>query len=173
MNKQQARAFSLFELMVAVIIISILAAVGGPVYKSYSVKSKMTEVFGSVSKYRDALADAYTQNDLFPDVVADIDVNTYTPITTDVLQLLYYQVSTNKQSAYMHFFTQDIGADDFVLSGLDGTGGVHCRLSIVARVTDTGHIQFYCGQWDNSTVSIPLSLLPKTCQDTDLSTRIS
>lgn len=173
MLNRQKRGFSLIELMVAVLIISILAAVSGPVYKSYVVKSKFADVFKDISKYKEDMAAAYLDSDAFPSQISGVPLTTYTLITSSVLKLLYYGRSTNKQAAYMHFYTLDLGISGYTEVANNGTGGTKCRITIAAVATDAGHLRFYCGQWDGTTVNVPLENLPKSCQDTGISALIT
>lgn len=165
--------FTLLEVMVAILIIGILLAVGGPIYTSYTVKSRFAEVFTNINQYKNDLTAAYYDNDKFPSSFADLNVATYNPVSSDVLQQIYYGVSTDSQDAYLHFFTLDLGVDDYVQADSSGSSGVNCRISIVAITTSTGNTKFYCGQWDNTATSVPLKYLPLTCQDTNLAALIS
>ncbi len=170
---QRPRGFSLLELMVAVLIVSVLAAMSGPVYRSYTSKSKFAEAFKTISMYRDDLAVAYVDSDQFPASVTGVPLNTYTTITSPALKLLYYNRSTDKQAAYMHFYTLDLGVDSYAVISDLGAGGAKCRITLAAVATAAGQIQYYCGQWDATSLSVPLANLPKTCQDTNISALIT
>ncbi|MDF1795636.1 MAG: prepilin-type N-terminal cleavage/methylation domain-containing protein [Coxiellaceae bacterium] len=54
--------FSLIELLVAIAIVAILAAVGIPAYMSYMVKSRMSEIVTMSDKYKSAVAECLDQN---------------------------------------------------------------------------------------------------------------
>ncbi len=165
--------FTLLEIMVAVLIIGILLAVGGPIYTSYSVKSRFAEVFADVSQYKKDLQAAYIDNDEFPTSFAGLTVATYNAVSSSVIQQIYYGVSTDTQDAYLQFFTEDLGVEDYVQADGSGENGENCRVSIVAITTSSGITQFYCGQWDGSDTDLPLTYLPNSCQDTNLSALIS
>ncbi len=166
-------AFTLLEVMVAILIIGILLAVGGPIYTSYTVKSRFAQVFANVSQYKNDLTTAYYDNDQFPSSFGNLSVATYNDVSSAVVQQIYYGVSTDSQDAYLQFFTTDLGIDGFVEADTSGSGGTSCRVSVVAITTNTGNTQFYCGQWDGSATDVPLTYLPQSCQDTNLSALIS
>lgn len=173
MYRQVKLGFTLMELMVVVLIISILLAVSGPVYTSYTVKARFAEVFGVINKYHDDLQVAYTDNERFPNTLANMSSGTYSDISSNVLQQIYYRVSSNSQAAYLQFFTLDLGASSYVMANDSGSGGVNCRVTLAAITTSTGATRFYCGQWDGSEMDVTLTYLPKNCQDTNISALIS
>lgn len=173
LRRGKYQGFTLLELMVAILIIGILLAVSGPIYTSYSVKSRFAEVFGVISQYRDDLQTAYMDNDKFPSSFNNITAGAYNILSSGVLQQVYYGVSSNSQAAYLQFFTLNLGVDNYVESSNTGTGGVNCRITLVAVTTGTGDTRYYCGQWDSTTPDVPLTYLPSSCQDTNLSALIS
>lgn len=163
------RGFTLLELMVTIIIMSILLAVSGPIYISYTVKSRFAEVFGTINQYKDDLQTAYVDNGQFPTTVGGMTANTYVPITSNVIQQVYYNVASGNQAAYVQFFTLDLGVNDYVAADSSGADGVNCRVTLAAVLTNTGNTRFYCGQWDGSATDVPLKNLPQGCQDTAIS----
>lgn len=173
MLDRQKRGFTLLEIMVALLIIGILLAVGGPIYTSYLTKSRFTEVFTNISQYKNDLQAAYIDNDEFPSAVSGLDVATFNEVSSPVIQLIYYGVSTDSQDAYLQFFTEDLGLDGYAQADTNGDNGEKCRISIVAITTSTGTTQFYCGQWDGGDEDVPLTNLPQSCQDTNLSALIT
>lgn len=173
MQARKLWGFSLIELMVVVAIICIISIISAPIYKSYLVKSRFAEVFTSMTEYKDELHTAFLEQDQFPDQFDDIPVSTYTPITSEVLKLIYYGRSTDKQAAYLHFYTLDLGVSGYTAVSDSGSGGANCRLTLAAVATDVGDMRFYCGQWDGSSVGVPLENLPLNCRDTNISALIS
>lgn len=167
------KAFTLLELMVAIVIISLLLAVSGPTYIGYKTRSRFTEVLGTVNQYRNDLVTNYSDADGFPASFANLTAATYVPLSSAVLQQVYYNVATDHQAAYLQFFTTDLGVSGYVASNTSGTGGVACRITLAVVINNSGQNQFYCGQWDGSSMDIPLTYLPKNCQDTNISSLIS
>lgn len=165
--------FTLLEIMVVILIISIMLAVGGPIYTSYKVKSRFAEVFVNINQYKNDLQAAFYDNDQFPSSVGNLAVATFNNVSSDIIQQIYYGVSTDNQDAYLQFFTQDLGVDDFTAATMGNDNCDKCRVSIVAVTTNTGNTQVYCGQWDGTDADVPLSYLPISCQDTNLQALIS
>jgi type IV pilus assembly protein PilA len=64
--KQQAqKGFTLIELMIVVAIIGILAAVAIPAYQNYTIKARFSDVVGSTSAVKAAMAECIqTNNDI-------------------------------------------------------------------------------------------------------------
>ncbi len=164
---------TLLEVMVSILIIGIILAVGGPIYTSYSLKSRFAEVFANINQYKNDLTAAYFDNDKFPSSIGSLAVATFNPVSSNVLDQIYYGVSTDSQNAYLQFYTLDLGLTDYAQADSSGNNGENCRISIVAVTTSTGNTRFYCGQWDGTATDVPLEYLPKTCQDTNLSALIS
>lgn len=160
---------TLFEILVAILIIALLAAISGPIYTSYVVKSKFTQVFTTISKYRDELQVAYVDHGFFPEQIGDLTAGDHSSISSPVLNLLYYDRDGANNAAYMFFFTADLGVEDYVAPDENGSGAQKARIAIAAVATNTGHMKFYCGQWDGSDIDLQLEYLPKACQDTDIS----
>ena len=173
MLKQKIYGATLIELMVVIAILSGLAVYGVVTYKSYTVKSKFTQVLGTMSQYKDDAQAAYTDNDQFPTTFSGLTASTFNSISSSALSLIYYGRSTDKQSAYLNFYTTDLGVTNYVAANSGGAGGAYCRVAMALVSTAAGHMQFYCGQWDGSSTDVPLSYLPKSCQNTNISALIS
>ncbi|HSX20655.1 MAG TPA: prepilin-type N-terminal cleavage/methylation domain-containing protein [Gammaproteobacteria bacterium] len=173
MRKKGIQGFTLMELMATLLIIGIILAVSGPVYTSFTIKSRFAEVLGIINGYRNDLATAYLDNDKFPSSFSNLTVSTYNAVSSPVLQQIYYGVSTNSQAAYLRFYTKNLGILGYVQSNTSGATGISCRITMVARIVSTGQIQYSCGQWDGSTMDVPLTYLPSGCQDTNLSALIT
>lgn len=165
--------FSLVEVMVAIALIVTLVTMSVGLYVSYTSKSRFAGAFESISKYKNDLQLAYMDNDQFPDQFSILTASSYTDITEPELNMVYYGVATNRQAAYMHFFTTDLGLEGYESATSGAGGGVKSRIALVAVSNNTGHVQFYCGQWNGSSVDVPLEYLPKSCQDTNMSALIS
>lgn len=173
MHVKGTEAFTLLELMVAVIIIGILLAVSGPIYTSYTIKARFTEVMGNVHQFRDDLQAAYQDNDKFPTSFNNVSSETYSVLSSGVLQQVYYGIGASGTTAYLQFFTLNLGLPGYAESDTSGSGGVSCRVTLAAVTNNVGVTNYYCGQWDGSSMDVPLTYLPSSCQDTNISALIS
>ena len=69
LRKRGQKGFTLIELLIVIAIIGILAAIALPMYKSQTIKAKLTELTNSMSATAAALAAFYQDNDFsFPQV---------------------------------------------------------------------------------------------------------
>jgi type IV pilus assembly protein PilE len=62
---KQQRGFTIIELMIAVAIIAILAAVALPAYNDYTQRAKLTEAFTALSDFRVRMEQFYQDNRLY------------------------------------------------------------------------------------------------------------
>ena len=67
LRKRGQKGFTLIELLIVIAIIGILAAIAIPMYKSQTIKAKLTEVTNSMSNVASAVAAYYQEGNAFPD----------------------------------------------------------------------------------------------------------
>src|SRR5512134_1758361 len=59
---KQQRGFTIIELLIVIVIVSILAAVALPAYQDYTQRAKLTEAFTGLSDFRVRMEQFYQDN---------------------------------------------------------------------------------------------------------------
>ena len=70
-----ARGFTLIEIMIAVIVVAILAAIALPAYKQYVARSKSAVAKADIARINIALERAYTVSGNYPQTLADVQLD--------------------------------------------------------------------------------------------------
>src|SRR4030042_5869979 len=65
-RKRGEKGFTLIELLIVIAIIGILAAIAIPMYRTQTIKAKLTEVTNGMSNVSSALAAYFQENEQWP-----------------------------------------------------------------------------------------------------------
>lgn len=170
MNKvYRHAAFSLAELMVTLAIVATLAAVAMPVYKSYSIRSKIVETMVVADRVLTEIRNVHTTTLAFPTSVkiGSVTVGTsYTTVNLGNIAYAYYSVSPDGSGVQLTLWLRGLeGIPNYVAPVATDVGGRHNRLDFALRDSN-GLMQSVCGhQADPSTInnSVDFSYLPSAC----------
>lgn len=169
----QIGGFDLIELMVVVAIVGILSVAATVSYTKYIAQGNLTEALGVINHYQADMMGAYGEGQQFPSSIDDLTANSYTTLTYNTVNLAYYGISSDKQSAFLRLYTINTGIQGATVSSA-GNEGTSSRIAIVINASSDGHFNITCGQWGNaSALDIPSQYLPASCASTNLSALIT
>lgn len=108
-NKKQTsnKGFTLVELMIAVAVISILAAIAVPTYRDYTIRAKISEALNMAASAKISITEYYISEGRLP---ANLDEAGLENVTTDYIKSLGYTADQTRGRITMTL-TDDIGGD--------------------------------------------------------------
>ncbi len=146
----RARGFSLIELLIALAIAAILAAIAVPAYQTYMVRAKVAEALNLLTGSKTALAEQYLVLGGMPDTATGQAL--MPAFTGDYAQAFTYQQLDQKQAQV-----------DIAFKDLDGAGGMSAgdTLRLVATGGAGTGMTWRC---DAGGSTLPTRYLPDICR---------
>ncbi len=160
MKYKPSRGFGLIELMIAIAIIAILAAVAIPSYRSYIHRAKISDLFHNFDAIRAAAVAYYTVNLTMP----PNSVLFANPTIAALFQAANIGGTDHK------WIVTELSEKDSKGVCATGTAGTRrCQIITLLRI-EGEDVKFYCGTWQEPEAGfrVPKRLLPADCRSTNM-----
>ena len=145
------QGFTLIELMIAVAIIGILAAISIPAYQNYTTRAQVSEALNIASAYKGELIAKYGESGTCPTVVTDLGVDSFGAINSK------YVHSIGLNSTY----SGAVCAFEFTFNTVGMSSGVAGKKLIFAMMNYAGNGS---ARWECASTEIRQLYLPSVCK---------
>lgn len=168
--------FSLVELMIAVTIIAVIAAIAMPVYQQYAIRAKVAKVYNYVIPWMHELAKDYAISGNMPGTVnfggVTVPEDAATVVDTDSIYVVWWQTARPPDS--YPSFRLDVsikgleGIPGYTDPSTVGWGDTASILRFVMRDED-GIMTIVCGKYGGyDGQELPSAYAPTQCNCTNL-----
>ncbi len=145
---QKKKGFSLIELLIVITIVGILAAIAVPYYKSYTMRTKISNALTVASGFDTKIQQFFSAHGRFPDLETDLKAESLTDVATPIYPpyLLMYVGQGNSnptppECSYGYYYGYLINYDGGnIFAGDPGRGAFFYNYFINVN----GTIQKYC-----------------------------
>jgi type IV pilus assembly protein PilA len=145
------QGFTLIELMIAVAIIGILAAIAIPAYQTYMTRAQVSEALNIASAYKGELIAEYGESGACPTVVTDLGVDAFGAINSKYVQTI--GLNTTYPGALCAF--------EFTFKTTGMNAGVAGKKLIFAMMNYVGNGS---ARWECASTEIRQLYLPSVCK---------
>jgi prepilin-type N-terminal cleavage/methylation domain-containing protein len=146
LRKKGEKGFTLIELLIVIAIIGILAAIAIPMYRTQTIKAKLTEVTNGMSNVASAMASYWQESGSWPAVT----------VTGKTLVQSSFGVSLDALTRLQTISITTTGVITGTVGGVDGTVD-GCTLVLSPSIASDSSIAW---SWSN-TSTIATAYLPK------------
>ena len=135
------KGFTIIEMMMALVIMTILAIAAVPTYRTYITKTRLMEAFTMTSNIKVAMVEYYNTHGHFPETNADIGMKELPH--SQYIQELNIKKPINHNS-------DKVGYIEVTLKSMEQTLKTGQKMFLVATVENGGVIKWGCGTIDSS-----------------------
>ena len=130
-QKTFSQGFTLLEMLIAIAIIGILAAVAIPGYKQFTIRAKMVDALVLMEANKERIEEFYDLNNRLPLDESDVFINLPTPVD-DVVNRLAIQGDSAGRLVTIYVMLRDGVAD---IPSQDGAFGLRATINSERSLT--------------------------------------